>query len=648
MSLPHVSAIRNWTSSVNGEPGFLKEVLACLEQLPNDYKDCNLVLDGMAIKKQIIWDKKANKFVGFSDYGSQLDLEGNNMPATEVLVFMLINLKGKWKCPIGYFFQNKINAVTQAELIKSALSVTHNAGLRVWGITCDGAFTNFSSMKILGCKFQDISSYTELKSWINHPISNEKVFFLPDPCHMLKLARNTLGNAKVIITNKGVVKWDYIENLFKVQSDLSLKLGNKLSQAHVMWQQNKMKVKLAAQTLSSSTADALLFMKNIHMDGFHNVDETVTFCRNIDRLFDFLNSRNPFAKGYKSAIFPSNLEYLESEIIPLVDYLFTLQVKNNNDTISHIYTTSKKTFVIGFALAVKSIFSIAKLLFEENQNFKYILSYQFSQDHIEILFSRFRQRFGANNNPNVLQFKVALKQILMKNAIKYKSNGNCCNFDDDVFGALLEFKWSKKKDICNIGNVDEIDEEVLNRSILLNSTNSIVDDAKSNILYYITGYVVKKVSQHIDCDSCIVSLMSPHFREHNYHLPPIYSKLTSIKNQGGLIFSSDCSFKIILAVEHFFLLLTDNLKNINIPNLENKIIALVNNKFVLDRNIFKTLDCENVCLSDRPHKMLLITLLVKKFLSVRLHSYGKLYSSDILNPVSKRQKLTKTILFYNQ
>jgi len=201
---------------------------------------------------------------------------------------------------------------------------------------------------------------------------------------MLKLARNTLGNAKVIITNKGVIRWDYIENVFKVQSDLSLKLGNKLSQAHVMWHQNKMKVKLAAQTLSlkASMADALLFMKNIHMDGFHNVDETVTFCRNIDRLFDFLNSRNPFANGFKSPIFRSNLEYLELVIIPLVDYLFTLQVKNNNDTISHIYTTSKKTFVIGFALAVKSIFSIAKLLFEENQNFKYLLSYQLSQDHI--------------------------------------------------------------------------------------------------------------------------------------------------------------------------------------------------------------------------------------------------------------------------
>jgi len=140
-------------------------------------------------------------------------------------------------------------------LIKSALSYTHTAGLRVWSITCDSAFTNFSPMKILGCKFLDISSQTQSRSWTNHPIFNEKVFFVPDPYHMLKLARNTLGNTKLIITNIGVVRWDYIENLFKIQSDLSLQLGNKLSQAHVMWHQNKMKVKLAAQTLSSSTAD---------------------------------------------------------------------------------------------------------------------------------------------------------------------------------------------------------------------------------------------------------------------------------------------------------------------------------------------------------------------------------------------------------
>jgi DNA transposase THAP9 len=56
------------------------------------------------------------------------------------------------------------------------------------------------------------------------------------------------------------------------------------------------------------------------------------------------------------------------------------------------------------------------------------------------------QRFDSNNNLNTLQFKVALKQILMKNAITCKTNGNSNTFDNDVFGSLLEFNWNRGKD----------------------------------------------------------------------------------------------------------------------------------------------------------------------------------------------------------
>lgn len=197
-----------------------------------------------------------------------------------------------------------------------------------------------------------------------------------------------------------------------------------------------MKVKLAAQTLSASTANTLIFLKNLPIENFKNVDATVTFCNNIDKLFDFLNSRNPFGKGFKSPIFPNNIQFLESVIIPIIKYLFSLRIQNQSNNIQFLHNTNKKAFIIGFAIATKSIFSIAKSLFKETTDFKYILSYKFSQDHIEILFSRFRQKFGSNNNPNILQFKTALKQILLKNAITCKTNGNCNTFDNDVFGAL--------------------------------------------------------------------------------------------------------------------------------------------------------------------------------------------------------------------
>lgn len=224
-------------------------------------------------------------------------------------------------------------------------------------------------------------------------------------------------------------------------------------------------------------------------------------------------------------------------------------MKNKNQTTNFIHETAKKSFVIGLAVAIKSIFSIAKLIFLQNPHYKYILSYKFSQDHIEILFARFRQKFGANNNPNVLQFKVAPKQILLKNAIKCKTNGNCNSFDDDVFGALLDFKWNKKKDNTielHFDKINEIDQETMNRSILLNFTNSSMRNSKLNILYYITGYVVRQISKHINCDSCIQSLiLSQNCIEHNYSVPKFYTKLTSSKNLGGLILSSDSSFKVI-------------------------------------------------------------------------------------------------------
>jgi len=45
----------------------------------------------------------------------------------------------------------------------------------------------------------------------------------------------------------------------------------------------------------------------------------------------------------------------------------------------------------------------------------YILTYTFSQDHLELFFAQIRQRYESNNNPYVVQFKTALKQILFKN-----------------------------------------------------------------------------------------------------------------------------------------------------------------------------------------------------------------------------------------
>lgn len=97
MILPHSSSIRHWNSAINIEPGFLSQVLERLQQVPDEDKDCALIFDGMAIRQQLVWSKADHKCVGYCDYGNNFNFEGKETEAKEVLVFMVVNLKGKWK-----------------------------------------------------------------------------------------------------------------------------------------------------------------------------------------------------------------------------------------------------------------------------------------------------------------------------------------------------------------------------------------------------------------------------------------------------------------------------------------------------------------------------------------------------------------------
>ena len=59
------------------------------------------------------------------------------------------------------------------------------------------------------------------------------MYVLLDPCHMLKLVRNTLGDKKSLVDDSdNLVQWDYIENLHKLQEHEGLHLGNRLHSAH--------------------------------------------------------------------------------------------------------------------------------------------------------------------------------------------------------------------------------------------------------------------------------------------------------------------------------------------------------------------------------------------------------------------------------
>ena len=75
-----------------------------------------------------------------------------------------------------------------------------------------------------------------------------------------------------------------------------------------------------------------------------------------------------------------------------------------------LFRGRRKTLSVGFIISAKSVLAISKhMLYRENNPFQYVLTYRFSQDSLEMFFRKIKGRFGWNNNPNVLEFKYALR-----------------------------------------------------------------------------------------------------------------------------------------------------------------------------------------------------------------------------------------------
>ena len=125
-----------------------------------------------------------------------------------------------------------------------------------------------------------------------------KIHFIHDVCHALKLVRNAWHKHKKI-KNGDVIDWTYIERLYELQSREHLKCANKLFCAHIFFQNNKTKVKYAAQLLSRSVSLSLKYCReNLKLEQFQGSEATEKFLLIINDIFDLMNSRSEFSNNW--------------------------------------------------------------------------------------------------------------------------------------------------------------------------------------------------------------------------------------------------------------------------------------------------------------------------------------------------------------
>jgi len=114
-----------------------------------------------------------------------------------------------------------------------------------------------------------------------------------------------------------------------------------------------MNVRLAAQTLSKSVADALAFLKT-EESYFEDVDATVEFITYMNNAFDILNSISKFSnKSYNKPIsFDTVTIYKDftNKFIQYVEGLEFIEYKNDQPIVIKVLKSSRKTGFLGLIL----------------------------------------------------------------------------------------------------------------------------------------------------------------------------------------------------------------------------------------------------------------------------------------------------------
>lgn len=646
VALPHVETLRRSLSTFNCNVGFLTEVLEYLKvQLETQekpfLKNVALIFDGMALRQDLAYDQKLDKVFGYVDLG-EISVSNPEELATEALVFQIVSYTTYFKCPIAYFLiKNSLSGDLLAELLKTAVTMLDDIGITVRSMTCDGAPSNVKAYECLGCSLDQ----NNFKPHIPHPNGQDNIYCFLDAAHMIKLARNVFAEFN-IQSATGTTSFQYLRQLHEVQKEEGLKFGNKLSTTHVDYQNKKMNVKLAAQVLSSSVADSIDFLRQSGNLLFLGSEPTVEFIKMMDRLFDLMNSKSPFGHGFKSPLSEKNKAFWEPILKESKNYLLSLTIDGKN-----ILSHGRKTFALGFLMGIENFPLLLNDLSKDPINpIKYLLTFKCSQDNIEILFSCIRARGRTHDNPSPLEFRYRMRKLLFRNSIQPSINANSV---DHTFEASHVFDYGQKNvsliDSTTDDDSEDYTQEMENQLYALElESKTTVTEYQKNILYYMTGYIVKQIIKSHNCNDCKNMLIAPEHSQsdHFYNLNiNRYQSFTVFVNRGKLCFPSAEAYSIVVYADKVFKNML-NMDKLTSFNIKNKMINLVNQHFTSKlRQMFCHPTDDSVSCTDL-HESKIVKLISNSFLSIRLRSYLKNVMDKKLSAIrSKRQKLHKTIIF---
>lgn len=634
--LPHVNTIRSWysLSDINSGPGINNKCLEILEQKVIEQKAegseliVSLQFDEMSIRKHVQWCHSSKQILGLVTYGNQ-----SNEPtiASQVIVFMITGLNMNLKVPIAYHFITSLNSTQRKELLTSVLNSISNVGVKVSTVTFDGLQANLTMCETLGANLDVYSD--EFRPYFTD-CNGKRVYIIVDPCHVEKLVRNTLGRKEVLLDNDDEkVKWSFFEDLVSYSQNKGFALTHKMTQKHLQWRKKIMKVDIAVQTLSASTADSMEFLMNEGCEEFQNASSTIKFIRLFNDLFDVFNTKSKSCDNpLKVAMCEMNKEQIISLFDVAEDYLKNLKFVNEKNQTQYLCKSRSKTGFIGYIINMRSLALLYSEYVESLCLMTSITTYSFSQDHLEIMFGICRSLNGFNDNPTVQQFTAAYRKILVQNTVFSSREGNCCplRIVSKPISNVLEI--SSRRPVIS-GNQEEqvpnfVEIEKLHRTLCeveALEKSGLTENLNNYTTAYIARIIENKIINNMYCQEC-----SNIFSEN----PKVQNSFESSK-----LIGKPCIDTVKVCTEaDRYLKLRFLTGEINFATIQYAIFQKIN---------FETLYPNTNFLHNEDHKLYFVRSIVDSYVQIK-GSYMAKYSTLKSHATFIRSKFHKLIHFRGQ
>ncbi|XP_001915516.1 DNA transposase THAP9 isoform X1 [Equus przewalskii] len=539
LKLPHSSILRTWLSKCKPSPGFNSNVFSFLQQRVENgdqlYQYCSLIIKGISLKQQLQWDPSSHHLQGFMDFGlGKLDADETPL-ASETILLMAVGISGHWRTPLGYFFVNKASGYLQAQLLRLTIGKLSDIGITVLAVTSDVTAHSVQMAKALGILIDG----DNMKCTFQHPSSSsQQIAYFFDSCHLLRLIRNAFQNFQSIQFINGTAHWQHLVELVALEEQ-ELSNMERIPGKLANLKNHVLKMNCAAQLFSESVASALECLLSLGLPRFQNCIGTIHFVRLVNNLFDIFNSRNCYGKGLKGPLWPETYSKINHVLIEAKTIFVTLSDTSNNQIIKG----KRKLGFLGFLLNAESLqWLYQNYVFPKVMPFPYLLTYKFSQDHLELFLKMLRKLLVTSSHPTCMAFQKAYHNL----ETRYRPQ-------DEVFlreVSILDISLAQRTDLAlwtiqhqygvSVTKTPFHKEDICQDWSDCSLSEALVDlsEHRRN-LTCCAGYVANKLSALLTCEDCISALYASDLRASKI------GSLLCIKKKNGLHFPSESLCRVI-------------------------------------------------------------------------------------------------------